>query len=414
MATFNKRGYKEPKPKAEKLDNNYIEDVNVDAKDSATAKAFDTLDQSASRAEDFVAKNQKYILGFLTVVALATVSYLLYQKFIAEPSQEEAASELFVAQQNFQKAVDATGTKSDSLYNLVLKGSEGKFGVVKIADEYSGTDAGNLANYYAGVAYLNTKKYAEAITSLEKFKSDDIMLSTIAIGVIGDSYAGGILGRTDAKAKMSLKAVRASGSVRGYKAGSANKYFGGIIGQSHSSGGNVELQNLLAFNSVSTMGDNTTVGTLVGEGPSGATDSFYAQDITNQAGIQGVKINSGSLNQLSYWQNTLKFTFPEWDYSMIGTILNSKLPFLKSNPPGLDSPSFPRNVTSKVNKPIIDGTIKINNCSELQSIGQSDQMPLSGKYELNDKEIRSFSVKLTSIMTGCVLSSGNTPFNVVS
>ena len=189
MATFNKRGYKEPKPKSEKLDNNYIEDVNVDVKDSATAKAFDTLDQSASRAEDFVAKNQKYILGFLTVVALATVSYLLYQKFIAEPSQEEAASELFVAQQNFQKAVDATGTKADSLYNLVLKGSEGKFGVVKIADEYSGTDAGNLANYYAGVAYLNTKKYAEAITSLEKFKSDDIMLSTIAIGVIGDAYA---------------------------------------------------------------------------------------------------------------------------------------------------------------------------------------------------------------------------------
>jgi tetratricopeptide (TPR) repeat protein len=189
MATFNKRGYKEPKPKSEKLDNNYIEDVNVDVKDSTTAKAFDTLDQSASRAEDFVAKNQKYILGFLTIVALATVSYLLYQKFIAEPSQEEAASELFVAQQNFQKAVDATGTKADSLYNLVLKGSEGKFGVVKIADEYSGTDAGNLANYYAGVAYLNTKKYAEAITSLEKFKSDDIMLSTLAIGVIGDAYA---------------------------------------------------------------------------------------------------------------------------------------------------------------------------------------------------------------------------------
>jgi tetratricopeptide (TPR) repeat protein len=189
MATFNKRGYKAPKEKAEKLDNNYIEDVNVDEKDSATAKAFDTLDQSASRAEDFVAKNQKYILGFLAVVALATVSYLLYQKFIAEPSQEEAANELFVAQQNFQKAVDATGTKSDSLYNLVLKGSEGKFGVVKIADEYSGTDAGNLANYYAGISYLNTKKYAEAITSLEKFKSDDIMLSTLAIGAIGDAYA---------------------------------------------------------------------------------------------------------------------------------------------------------------------------------------------------------------------------------
>ena len=190
MATFNKRGYKAPKEKADKLDNNYIENVNVDEKDSATAKAFETLDQTASRAEDFAAKNQKAIIGFLTVVALATVSYLMYQKFVAEPKQEDAANELFVAQQNFQKAVDdATGTKTDSLFNLVLKGSEGKFGVVKIAEEYSGTDAGNLANYYAGIAYLNTKKYAEAITSLEKFSSDDVMLSTLAKGAIGDAYA---------------------------------------------------------------------------------------------------------------------------------------------------------------------------------------------------------------------------------
>ncbi len=188
MATFNKRGYKAPKEKDVKLDNNYIEDVNVDEKDSATAKAFDTLDQTASKAEDFVAKNQKYIIGFLTVVALATVSYLMYQKFIAEPKQQDAAEELFVAQQNFQKAVDG-GAKADSLYNLVLKGSEGKFGVVKIAEEYSGTDAGNLANYYAGIAYLNTKKYAEAIASLEKFSSSDIMLNALSKGAIGDAYA---------------------------------------------------------------------------------------------------------------------------------------------------------------------------------------------------------------------------------
>jgi len=188
MATFNKRGYKAPKEKEVKIDNNYIEDVNVDEKDSATAKAFDTLDQTASKAEDFVAKNQKIILGFLGAVALVTVGYLMYQKFVAEPKQQDAAEELFVAQQNFQKAVDS-GDKADSLYNLVLKGSEGKFGVVKIAEEYSGTDAGNLANYYAGIAYLNTKKYAEAIASLEKFSSNDIMLSVLAKGAIGDAYA---------------------------------------------------------------------------------------------------------------------------------------------------------------------------------------------------------------------------------
>ena len=189
MATFNKRGYKAPKEKEEKVDNNFIEDVNVDEKDSTTAKAFDALDETASKTEDFVAKNQKYILGFLGAIALVTVGYLLYQKFIAEPNQEEAANDLFVAQQNFQKAVDDAGTKSDSLYNLVLKGSDGKQGVIEIAEQYSGTDAGNLANYYAGVAYLNTGKYAEAITSLEKFKSESTVLNALALGAIGDAFA---------------------------------------------------------------------------------------------------------------------------------------------------------------------------------------------------------------------------------
>ena len=188
MATFNKRGYKAPKEKEEKLDNTFIEDVNVDEKDSTTAKAFDALDETASKTEDFVAKNQKYILGVLGGIALLTVGYLMYQKFIAEPNQVDAADQLFVAQQNFQKAIDGD-VKADSLFNLVLNGSEGKFGVVKISEEYSGTDAGKLANYYAGISYLNLGKYNEAISSLEKFKSENETLNTLAIGAIGDAYS---------------------------------------------------------------------------------------------------------------------------------------------------------------------------------------------------------------------------------
>ena len=111
----------------------------------------------------------------------------MYQKFIAEPKQTEAAEEMFVAQQNFQQATD--GVASDSLYKLSLNGSEGKFGFLKIADEYSGTDAGNLANYYAGMAYLNTGKYTEAIDYLSKFKSEDIVLGALAKGAIGDAYS---------------------------------------------------------------------------------------------------------------------------------------------------------------------------------------------------------------------------------
>ncbi|GIZ10314.1 tetratricopeptide repeat protein [Flavobacterium sp. UMI-01] len=184
MATYNKRGYKTPKEKEVKES---VEEVLIDEKDSTTAEVFSKLDETASKTEDWVAKNQKAIIGIVGAVALFTVGYLVYQKFIAEPKQNEAADEMFLAQQNFEKATN--GVASDSLYKLALNGSEGKFGFLKIADEYSGTDAGNLANYYAGIALLNTGKYAEAIEYLEKFKSDDIILSALAKGAIGDAYA---------------------------------------------------------------------------------------------------------------------------------------------------------------------------------------------------------------------------------
>jgi tetratricopeptide (TPR) repeat protein len=184
MATYNKRGYKPAKDKEVK---EVTEDISVLEKNSTTAEVFSTLDATASKTEDFVAKNQRIIIGVVGAIALLTVGYLAYQKFVAAPKEEEAANEMFIAQQNFQKATD--GVASDSLYKLSLNGSEGKFGFIKIADEYSGTDAGNLANYYAGVAYLNTGKYTEAIDYLGKFKSEDVVLNAMAKGAIGDAYS---------------------------------------------------------------------------------------------------------------------------------------------------------------------------------------------------------------------------------
>ncbi|WP_281637462.1 tetratricopeptide repeat protein [Flavobacterium marginilacus] len=185
MATYNKRGYKAPKEKEVKDD--AVENVIIDEKDSATAEVFSKLDETASKTEDWVAKNQKIIIGVVGAITLITVGYFAYQKFISNPKEDDAANEMFVAQSNFEKAVN--GVASDSLYKLALNGSEGKFGFVKIADEYSGTAAGNLANYYAGIAYLNTGKYDEAINFLGKFSSSDVMLSALAKGAIGDAYS---------------------------------------------------------------------------------------------------------------------------------------------------------------------------------------------------------------------------------
>jgi tetratricopeptide (TPR) repeat protein len=186
MATYNKRGYKAPKPEEAKVENE-LEEV-VDVKDSTTAEVFDTLDKSASRTEEWVAKNQRLLLGIVGAIAIGTLVYLLFNRFIVEPKEEKAANEIFQAQQYFQQAVDAT-EKNDSLYNLALKGGEGKLGFLGVAEQYEGTASGNLANYHAGMAYLNLGDFKNAIAYLEKFKSDDAILKPIALGAIGDALS---------------------------------------------------------------------------------------------------------------------------------------------------------------------------------------------------------------------------------
>jgi len=186
MATYNKRGYKAPKPEEAKVENE-LEEV-IDTTDSTTAEVFNTLDETASKTEDWVAKNQKMILGIVGAIAIATIGYVLYNKYVVEEKEAKANNEIFQAQQYFQQAVDATA-KPDSLYNLALKGGEGKLGFVGIAEQYAGTSAGNLANYYAGMAYLNLGDFKNAITYLENFKSDDAILKPLALGAIGDAFS---------------------------------------------------------------------------------------------------------------------------------------------------------------------------------------------------------------------------------
>jgi len=178
MATYKKRGYK-PKTKAEKVD--AIEDQ------SATAEVFNTLDEGASRTEEWVGNNQKYIFIIVAFAAVIVLGYLGYNKFIQEPKEGNAMNDMFSAQQYFEQALTG-GTEKDSLFTLALNGAEGKFGMLDIASEYSGTNAGNLANYYAGMAYLNMKDYQNAINYLSNFKGNDLATGPIATGGIGDAF----------------------------------------------------------------------------------------------------------------------------------------------------------------------------------------------------------------------------------
>lgn len=178
MATYNKRGYK-PKNKAEELE--------LDEQNSTTAEVFSTLDQSASRTEEWVSQNQNYILGVIGVIAVAVLGYLAYNQFVIKPKEASADNEMYYPQQYFDQALNST-TERDSLFTLSLNGAEGKYGFLDIIEEYSGTKAANVASYSAGMAYLNMQNYQEAINHLENFSSDDAILGALAKGGIGDAF----------------------------------------------------------------------------------------------------------------------------------------------------------------------------------------------------------------------------------
>ena len=177
MATYKKRGGK-PTTKAEK-------EISIED-ESTTASIVSSLDGGASRTEEWVIKNQKYIFIIVILAAVLVLGSLGFNKYVQQPKESQATNDMFQSQQYFDQAVN--GASKDSLFTLALNGADGKYGFLDIADVYSGSKAGNLANYYAGMAYLNMKDYTNAVTYLNTFSSDDDVLGPIAKGGIGDAF----------------------------------------------------------------------------------------------------------------------------------------------------------------------------------------------------------------------------------
>lgn len=136
---------------------------------------------AAVKSEAFFEKNKKVISGVIIAIILVVAGVLCYNQFIGGPRQQKASTalargqEYFNAEQ-FDKALNGDGA--------------GYAGFVKIADDYSSTDAGNLANLYAGLCYANLGKWQDAVKYLESYSpKGDAMVSPAAIEALGNAYA---------------------------------------------------------------------------------------------------------------------------------------------------------------------------------------------------------------------------------
>ena len=148
-------------------------------KDNKTVEesGLEAVEVTLSKTERYIEDNKKSLSIIIGVIIVIIGGYLGFKKFIVEPQEKEASEQIFMAEHFFE---------TDS-FNLTLNGNGEYLGVLEIADEFSITKAGNLANYYAGMSYLHLGQFEEAIEYLKQFNSDDEIVMTMAIAGIGDA-----------------------------------------------------------------------------------------------------------------------------------------------------------------------------------------------------------------------------------
>lgn len=136
------------------------------------------VEEALGKSERFIEKNQNTIVWVITIVVLIVGGYIGYNRFIIEPRDKEAASEMFVAERYFEQ----------NEFRLALEGDGANLGFLDIIDSYRMTQSANLARYYAGISFLMLGDYDEAIDYLENFRKRDQVIGSMAFGAIGDAH----------------------------------------------------------------------------------------------------------------------------------------------------------------------------------------------------------------------------------
>ena len=162
---------------------------------SSTATKDVDLGEVYSRTEMFIEDNKKGLTIAAVAILVLVGGMMAYKKFVAEPNAKAAAEVMWKAEYYFE---------IDSL-DRALNGDDQWPGFASIADEYSSTPSGNLANYYLGAIFMQKGEYEMALEHYKKADLDDDVLSVMAVGNQGDALVE--LGRTDEAVKLFEKAA---------------------------------------------------------------------------------------------------------------------------------------------------------------------------------------------------------------
>lgn len=176
--------------------------INVDHKEQEgkeTVEFFKDLDQDALRAEGFLERNSKLLIGIFSALVLAVLGYFAYQQFVIEPKNEEALKGYLAAQKSL-----ATGDQAKALGGKSVANP----GFLGVSTKYDGTTVGKLSAYNAGLIKFQEGKYSEAYNLLDQFSSKNDILMALKYGAMADAKSG--MNQNDEALSLLEKAVSAS------------------------------------------------------------------------------------------------------------------------------------------------------------------------------------------------------------
>lgn len=139
------------------------------------------------KAKGFWAKFSKPIIYVGTAIIVIAGGWLCYKNLVMLPNEAKSAEQIFPAEQLFDKMTQL-GFNKDSI-NIVLNGSGGITGVLKVAGNYGGTAAGKRAHLIAGACYLHGKDFNNAVKHLKEFSTSSKQPQSSCYRMLGDAYS---------------------------------------------------------------------------------------------------------------------------------------------------------------------------------------------------------------------------------
>ncbi len=137
----------------------------------------EVLAEKISKTEEFLVANKLWAMWIGGLIAVAITTIFVY-RYYQDNQNKLGQSDMFQAVFYFEQ---------DNL-DLALNGDGNNYGFIDIIDEYPGTDASNLSNFYVGVINIEKGNFRVAIIYLKDFSSSDLLVQSRAYSLIGDAY----------------------------------------------------------------------------------------------------------------------------------------------------------------------------------------------------------------------------------